>query len=253
MSDLPAPDIVLVCVKSYGLDEALRQIAAHCHSDTVVIPLLNGIDIHERIRARLPKTRVLPACAFVGTHLDRPGVVSQAGGDGVIQLGSDPDSPSFVPTPFLSLLGEAGIRFTWFDDPLPAIWEKYLFISAFGLVTAASEKALGEVMSDANLVADVRGIMSEVASLASREGVVLDPDVIPRALDKARGLPPETKTSYQRDIEAGGPNEGDLFGGTILRRGKQLGVPTQTTEKVYARVLAGGGQDESHDRDRGAS
>ena len=97
MKDLPVPDVVLLCVKGYGLDEALRQIAAHSHDGTVVIPLLNGIDIHERIRAQLPNTRVLPACVFVGTHVDRPGVISQAGGDGVIFLGGDPDDPGFVP------------------------------------------------------------------------------------------------------------------------------------------------------------
>ncbi len=130
MKRLPVPDVVLLCVKGYGLDEALRQIAAHCGEDAVVIPLLNGVDIHERIRVHLPKARVLPACVFVGTHVDRPGVVSQAGGDGVIVLGGDPDDPDFVPVSFLSLLEDAGIRFTWFDDPRPAIWEKYVFISA---------------------------------------------------------------------------------------------------------------------------
>jgi 2-dehydropantoate 2-reductase len=239
MKRLPVPDVVLLCVKGYGLDEALRQIAAHCGEDAVVIPLLNGVDIHERIRVHLPKARVLPACVFVGTHVDRPGVVSQAGGDGVIVLGGDPDDPDFVPVSFLALLEDAGIRFTWFDDPRPAIWEKYVFISAFGLVTAASRKTLGAVLTDNRLLEDAREIMREVASLAVREGVVLDPEVVSTAVAKARGFPFETKTSFQRDVESGGQDEGDLFGGTILRLGKRHGVPTPTTQRVYAQVRDG--------------
>lgn len=236
MRDMPVPDVVLVCVKSYGLDDALRQIASRCEDRTVVIPLLNGIDIHERIRVQLPKARVLPACVFVGTHLDRPGVVSQAGGDGVIFLGADPDDPGFVPAPFLSLLEDAGVPFTWFDDPRPAIWEKFVFISAFGLVTAASRKTLGEVLGDARLLDDVRQIMSEVVALAGREGVALDPNITANALAKAGGFPFDTKTSFQRDLEAGGKNEGDLFGGAILRLGERHATPTPVTKRVYRQV-----------------
>jgi 2-dehydropantoate 2-reductase len=239
LRDLPVPDVVLLCVKSYGLDEAVRQIAAHRRKETVVIPLLNGVDIHARIRARLPETRVLPACVVVGTHLDRPGVVTQAGGDGVITVGRDPDNPGFVPEVFLSLLAEAGIRHRWLDDARPALWEKYVFISAFGLVTAASRKTVGEVLADPRLEVDAREIMHEVVALAAREGVALDASVISQAMARAGGFPLQTKTSFQRDVEAGGQDEGDLFGGTILRLGKAHGVPTPATARVYALVRAG--------------
>jgi 2-dehydropantoate 2-reductase len=236
MKDLPVPDVLLLCVKGYGLEEALRQIAAHSHNGTVVIPLLNGIDIHERIRAQLPDARVLPACVFVGTHVDRPGVVSQAGGDGVIFMGADPDHLRFVPVPFLSLLEDVGIRFTWFDDPRPAIWEKYVFISAFGLVTAASRRTLGEVVRDPCLLEDTCEIMREVVAIAECQGVALDPDVIPNAVTKAGGFPFETKTSYQRDVESGRQDEGDLFGGTILRLGRRHRLPTPATRRAYAQI-----------------
>lgn len=239
--DMPVPDVVLLCVKGYSLDEALGPIAAYCHDETVVIPLLNGVDIHERVRARIPEARVLPACVFLGAHLHRPGVVLQEGGDGVILLGSDPDHPGFVPRHFLALLDDVGIRHEWFEDPRPAIWEKFVFISAFGLVSAASRKTVGEVLADAPLLEDVRGIMNEVLGLAVQEGIALDPDIIPATLAKASGFPPETKSSLQRDVEVGGRDEGDLFGGTILRLGERFGVPTPVTERVYVRVRSGAG------------
>jgi 2-dehydropantoate 2-reductase len=236
MNDLPVPDVVVVCVKSYDLAAAVGQIAVHRHEETVVIPLLNGVDVQARVRAHLATGRVCPAGVYVGVHLERPGLVTQAGGDGVIFAGRDPDDPGFVPQPFLSLLDDAGIPYRWLDDPRPALWEKYMFIAPFGLVTAASGKALGEVLADTRLVGDVRAIMDEVAVLAAREGVALGPDVVPNALTRAGAFPFETRTSFQRDVEAGRRDEGDLFGGTILRLGKRHGVPTPSTERVYAQV-----------------
>jgi len=185
LGQAPAPDVVFVCVKSYDLDGVALQIACHCHDDTVIVPLLNGVDIHPRLRARISGGHVLPACVFVGTHLERPGVVTQAGGEGVILMGRDPDLPEFVPRELLDLLDRVGISCRWLGDARPALWEKYIFISAFGLVTAASGRTLGEVLLDPVLMAEVAGIMSEVVELARSEGIDMGPDAAARAVAKA--------------------------------------------------------------------
>lgn len=236
MDAMPEPDVVLLCVKSYGLTRALEQIAAHCHENTVVIPLLNGIDIHDRTREHLRNGLVLPSCVFVGTHVSAPGAISQEGGDGIIFMGADPDHPEVMPEGLLKLLGDAGIEYRWFPDSRQALWEKYLFIAAFGLVTAASARTLKGVLADTQLTNDVKGIMAEVAALADHEGIALGPHAIHVALEKAQQFPADTKTSLQRDVEAGRAHEGDLFGGTIVRLGIQYGIPTPVTERVYARI-----------------
>lgn len=236
MDALPEPDVVLLCVKSYGLTQALEQIAAHCHENTVVIPLLNGIDIHERTREHLHDGLVLPSCVFVGTHVSAPGVISQEGGDGIIFMGADPDHPEVVPEGLLQLLGNAGIDYRWFTDSRQALWEKYLFIAAFGLVTAASARTLKGVLADTELTHEVKGIMTEVVALADHEGIVLGPQAVQAAVEKAEQFPVGTKTSLQRDVEAGRAHEGDLFGGTIVRLGIQYGIPTPFTRRVYERI-----------------
>lgn len=236
LSDAPLPDIVLLCVKGYDLGDAARQIASHCHERTVVVPLLNGIDIYERVRASVGAGYVLPACVFVGTHLVRPGLVRQEGGDGLMFLGADPAHPAFVPEPFLDLLDRSQVSHRWFQDSRPALWEKFLFISAFGLVTATSGKTLGQVLLDERAMCDVTGIMGEVLQLAVLEGVDMPVGAIDTAVAKAQAFPLETKTSLQRDVEAGRRHEGDLFGGSIVRLGERHGVETPHTRRVYSRL-----------------
>jgi 2-dehydropantoate 2-reductase len=236
LAEAPVPDVVLLCVKGYDLDEAARQIAAHCDAHTAVVPLLNGVDVCERIRGTLTAGYVLSACALVGTHLERPGLVKQVGGDGLLFLGDDPEHPGYVPEPLLHLLDRSGVAYRWFEDSRPAVWEKFLFISAFGLVTATSGMTVGEVLFDESAMRDVTGIMDEVVGIAALEGVDLPEDAIDVALAKARAFPFETRTSLQRDVEAGRRHEGDMFGGAIARLGERHGLETPSTRRVYSRL-----------------
>ena len=57
------------------------------------------------------------------------------------------------------------------------------------------------------------------------------------SLEKARNFAPETRTSYQRDVETPGKqNEGHFFGGAILRLGQELGVATPITARIYGEI-----------------
>ncbi len=97
VEDLPDPDLILVCVKSYDLDGAIQAILPKVHENTVILPLLNGADIYERIRKNMAAGIVLPACVYVGTHIQAPGVIYQSGGDGRILFGADPKYARFDP------------------------------------------------------------------------------------------------------------------------------------------------------------
>jgi len=233
---IPTPDIILLCVKSYDLDTAVRKIKSKMKDDTVIIPLLNGVDIYDRIRAQLDKGIVLPACAFVGTHIQSPGIIKQNGG-GTITLGRDPQHPEFTAQNVTDFFKRMEISYTWSDDPFPAIWEKYIFIAAFGLVSVRTGKTLGEITDDAEARETVRSIMAEVAMLAKAKGISLPANVIDESLDKANKVPRDTKSSYQRDVESGRrSNEGDLYGGTIIRMGQSLGIATPITESIYSEI-----------------
>ena len=237
LEEVPVPDLCLLCVKSYDLQAAAFALAKRVGSDTVIIPLLNGVDIYERIREILHKGTVLPACAYVATHIEGPGVVTQKGTEGIILCGKDPKNPSLDPAPIISFFNDMSIRFTWLDDPFPAIWEKYIFIAAFGLVTAYSGKTLGEVMSDESLKGLVERIMVEIVSIAERKCIQLHEEIVSMSLDKANRFTFETKTSFQRDMESPGrQNEGDLFGETIVRMGKLTGVPTVVTQAICLKM-----------------
>jgi 2-dehydropantoate 2-reductase len=235
---IPAPDLILVCVKSYDLQAAAADIRANIKATTIILPLLNGIDIYERIRSLLEAGTVLPSCVYLGTHIESPGVINQSGGNGIILTGPDPRFPQYSVRNLLDFFKKAGIGIEWKDSAYPAIWEKFIFIAAFGLVTACARKSLGEVMAEPELSNQVRGIIQEIVAISGKKRIQLPGDIVEKSLQKAYNFPFNAKTSFQRDVESWPkPNEGDLYGGAIIKAGAAYGVPVPITERVYSRIL----------------
>lgn len=230
---LPPVDLVLITVKSYDLEDAIRGMAAHIGRKTMIIPLLNGIDIYRRIREGLPQGLVFPGCVYQSGFVAEPGKVVHLSGDLII-YGKDPGHLEAVPEEVFKLFRDTGIHYRWMDDPNPAIWEKFIFIAAFGLITADSGKTVREVMADSRLREYTREIMHEITRIATAEWINLPDNVVSESLAKGNSVAFNLKTSLQRDVEQRKKfNEADLFGGTILRLGRKHGIATPVTETIY--------------------
>jgi 2-dehydropantoate 2-reductase len=231
-NEIPTPDLILICVKSYDLDAAIDEISKNMKDDTIIIPLLNGVDIYDKIRKKVKKGIILPACVYVGTYIEKPGVVTQNGGEGKIIMGKDPNYPSFIPNSIIDLFNNLEIDYEWIDNSFPDIWEKYIFIAPFGIVNTAYNKNLGEIMADSKFKNQVQQIMEEIVKIAEFEGIKLRETIIEESLLKGNNFPFDTTTSYYKDVKNGKKNEGDLFGGTIIRLGKRYNILTPVTEKL---------------------
>ncbi|MEM9644234.1 MAG: 2-dehydropantoate 2-reductase [Planctomycetota bacterium] len=232
-SSLPPLDMCLICVKDFDLPGVLNSIRPAVTPDTVLLPLLNGVDVDVRVRQAIPTSVVLPACVYVGTHVREPGTVVQNGGACKILFGPDPQRPDFDLQPIQRLLGQASIRFEFRRDVQSEVWTKFIFICSFGLVSAAHDKTLGEILSNEVLLGQVEQVMHEAATVAFRSGVHLPTDVIESSLGKALTFPPTTKTSFQRDFENGTkPDERELFAGALIRLGRNLNVEVPRTQAI---------------------
>jgi len=234
---LPQLDICLVCVKSYDLRAVLAQLQPKLHEKSIILPLLNGVDIYDRVKEAIPSAAVLPACVYIGTHIEAAGKVTQRGGACTILMGPDPRAPERVLQPLFIALADSGIKYQWFDDVAPAIWTKYLFIAAFGLVGAAYDKTLGQIVQSPHLNGLVQSVMGEIEAIAKKKHIALPDTIVADSLKKGGQFAFETKTSFQRDVEQRDkPDERDLFSDTIIGLGTALGIDTPITQSLSLRI-----------------
>ena len=231
---IPVPDLYLLCVKGYDLKEAVGSISKKCSADTVILPLLNGVDIYERMRTVLKKGIIPPAAVYISSSIEKPGTVRQKGPEGHIVLGKDPQHINYDYQVLIEFCQKIGIKITWYDNPYAAIWGKYIFITAFSLMTAYSGKPIGGVLEDDTLKSMTENIMNEVLLIGKAKNVNFESDIVEKTIEKARNFPYETKTSFQRDYEKGNNrHEGDIFGGTLICMAEEHNLSIPTISEVY--------------------
>lgn len=239
ISEIKNPDLVLICVKEYDLENVCKQLLPVIHKDTVLLPMMNGADIYDRIRTIIPDHTVLPTCVYVASHIKKRGTVEHKGNAGKIIVGRDPEHFS-VPVEWITeLLSESKIDFDFKDNSLKDIWTKFIFIASFGLVTAKHNSSMGAVCTNEQQKNEATGIMKEIKQIAAKKGIDLQEDIIDATFNKASTFPFETPTSLQLDINSGKKdNELELFAGAVLKYGAETGVETPFTQKIYTEIKA---------------
>jgi 2-dehydropantoate 2-reductase len=237
IGDIKNPDLVLICVKEYDLENVCKQLLPVINKDTILLPMMNGADIYDRIRAIIPDHTVLPTCVYVASHIKERGTVEHKGNAGKIIVGRDPEHFSTPVEWVTDLLNESKIEFDFKDNSLTAVWTKFIFIASFGLVTAKHNSSMGAVCTDEHQKKEATGIMNEIQLIAAKKGIDLQEDIIRATFEKASTFPFETPTSLQLDINSGKKeNELELFAGAVLKYGAEVGVETPFTQKIYTEI-----------------
>ena len=73
--ELPRPDLIVLGVKAYDLDEVLNQIEPVLTERTVILTLQNGIDTEDRLLARIQRDCVVGGVAYIYSKIAEPGVI----------------------------------------------------------------------------------------------------------------------------------------------------------------------------------
>jgi len=230
-------DIVLLCVKGYGLTESAKLLAPAIGDNTIVISLLNGVDNVEKLQSVLTKGRIWNGCVYISSLLTGLGACQQVGGSCKMFFGNEtreePDGKRVE-----ELFRKADIDAEYRNDIKDIAWEKYVFVSSVGNATTFRNTSFGEILEDNEGMELLGTLLDELLALADAHGVRFPDNIKEATIDKVRGFPSETKTSYQRDFEQGNRTEIDTFAGFIVDDARRLGLPTPIHEKVYAALKA---------------
>ncbi|MCF8054470.1 MAG: 2-dehydropantoate 2-reductase [Deltaproteobacteria bacterium] len=229
-------DFVLVCTKSYGLEDSLATYRGIFGANTVTVSLLNGVNNDKRIAQVLGgEGFVLDGLVYINAGILEPGVISQNGPVSKLIFGTNSDLSTY--RPLEALMKEAGIDAHLVSDITTQVWIKYLFICPLAGITAMRKKSLGEINSSAADRQMLEGMIKEAKAVADKQGVALPDDIVATTLKRVGDYPAAARTSMQKDFEAGNKTELDVFTGYISRAGKELRVPTPLHDEVYQALL----------------
>ncbi|MEE8434257.1 MAG: 2-dehydropantoate 2-reductase [bacterium] len=227
-------ELVIVAVKAYGLDAAAEAMLPLMGETTTVLPLLNGVDIGERLDAVLGADRVMPGLCMLSSFIAEPGVIHQVTPFEYIKFGETSGKASERGRAIETTMKGAEINAELSADITVELWDKFLFLTAVAGLCAVSRSPLGLVRSDPDLRAMLAGQIGETEALGRAKGVNLAPDAAERILAQLDGVPAEAKPSMLMDLEAGRPLELEVLQGTLIKMGAELGIETPVARFIYA-------------------
>ena len=226
--------LILLATKAYDLDAAARAMRPLLGEDSVVLPLLNGVDIPERVARHIPATQVLAGLTYSPANRPAPGVVHQPGARQKVIFGEVDGSISRRARNILALLERCGIEAELTDQVHKAIWSKFMFVTANGGVCGVTGSPMGTVLGHPETRALYEACCREVEAVARARGVHLAENIVPISLEHAHAMPPDTQPSMLQDLEAGKPLELDVLNGTVARLGRELRVPVPVNTLIHA-------------------
>ncbi|MEF9886633.1 ketopantoate reductase family protein [Streptomyces sp. P9-A4] len=224
---LDAPyDVVLLSVKSIGLDGAIEDVAPAVGPDTVVVPLLNGLAHLDALNARFGASAVLGGVAKVVTSLDEDGAIRRFAPLAHLALGEQDGTDSARVAAVRTTLGTAGIASPVPGHIVTAMWHKWVFITTLGAVTSLMRGTVGDVYDVPGGPVLGPALLDEAAAVAAAAGHPLPEAERAATLAAVSASGSPMVPSLYRDLTAGRPTEVEHLFGDLTDRARALGVAT---------------------------
>lgn len=236
IAEIGIVDFIVIATKSYDLETIIQQLRPCINQDTIVLPLLNGVDSKERIKNILPDNIVLDGCVYIVSRLKQYGVIENSGNIQTLYFGLD----NIVNEKLLlleSLFKEANIEASLSSNISTIIWEKFIFISPTATATSYFDESIGEVLSDKEHYETIMELIEEVKQIAKAKQIIVSDDITEKTLKKLKALPFETTSSMHTDFKnKKSNNELQSLTDYVLREGMKYNLETPIYNKTYAEL-----------------
>ncbi len=222
-------DVLWVATKTYQLETALQAVPS---SPRYIVPLLNGVDHIEVLRAHFGRDRVLPATIAVEAEKTAPGRFVQRSPFVNLNLAASAEQ---VLGAIVARLRDLEFTCKFIQNEQTLLWSKLCFLGPLALITSASGMNKGNIYADAEWKRKLISSMTEACAVAKANGAEVAPAQIQAIYD---GLPSGIRSSMQKDLAARRQLELDAIGGPIVRGGKRYGIDVSTAAALIAVIRA---------------
>jgi 2-dehydropantoate 2-reductase len=232
--ELPKPDLIVLGVKAYDLDEVMDQIEPILTNKTVILTLQNGIDTEDRLIARINRDCVVGGVAYIYSKIVEPGVIDHFK-KGTVAIGELMGHESERLLAIRDLFASTGIPCHISKDLRRSKWEKMCWNCVFNPITVLIDDRVAKALDHPEMTGVIRQIVGECAAISAALKVPLPLDM-PERVVKASQEIRDIHTSMYDDWKAGRRTEIDYLNGFIVEQGRTLGIPTPVNEALTAMI-----------------
>jgi len=229
-------DAVILAVKAYALDGALKDLAPAVGSRTMIVPLLNGIRHLDVLVARFGEAAVLGGVCIVATMLDAQGCIVQLNEMQELVYGERDGSLSTRLHALDAALSGAGFAARASAEVLPEMWEKWVLLATTGALTCLLRGTVGEIEAVPGGTELALRFLAEAVGVAAASGYPPREAFLARTRGMLTAKGSGFASSMYRDLQGGAPVEVEHILADMLRRAGAMGLAVPLLEAAVAQL-----------------
>lgn len=232
-SEIGYVDFIILCTKSYDLESTIQKLQICITYETIILPLLNGVDNRERIKKILPNNLVLDGCVYIVSRLTQAGRVENYGKTEKLYFGLDNfENEKLIQLEQLFKL--SNIDATLSKNISTIIWEKFIFISPTATATSYYDSTAGAILSPPEKLNTFNKLIEEVSLIAKAKKITINKNIIDKTLNTMKSLPLETTSSMHFDFQNKKPHtELNSLTAYVVNEGKKYNIMTPTYDRLF--------------------
>ena len=229
------PDVILVCVKGYSMDETVPTIKKIAGKETVVIPILNIYGTGGRLQKNLPELTVTDGCIYVSANILEPGVILQHGKILRVVFGArKPEEETEKMREVAKDMVTDDLEVILSENIRRDAMVKFSYVSPIGAAGLYCNAVAADFQREGEQREMFKALIREIVALSHAMGIEFAEDLVERNLKILASLSPEATTSMQRDVIEGKRSEMDGLVYEVVRMGREYKVSMPQYEKAAA-------------------
>ena len=231
------PDVILVCVKGYSLEDTIPFIQRVANPSTIVIPVLNIYGTGAKMQEKLPNLLVTDGCIYVSANIKEPGVLIQHGKILRVVYGVR-EKEEYDPRleEIKQDFDVSGIDGVLSENIRRDALEKFSYVSPVGAAGLYYHATAADFQREGEEREAFKTMIREITALAEAMGVPFERDMVEVNLKILSTLASEATTSMQRDVMDGKSSEIDGLVYEVVCMGERYHVPVPMYEKVAEKL-----------------
>jgi len=231
-------DVVFVSVKSYSLKEAMDQFAPAIGSDSMILPILNGIGHVDRLTERFGAAAVLGGMANISATIDEQGRVLHLIPLNNLVYGEVAGGTSARIRALHACMENAGFNARASEAVMRDMWEKFAQLGVGAGITCLMRASIGDIMAAPGGREATMRLFDECCAVATAAGFKPRPAFVQAASTLVTTTGSPLKWSMLRDIERGSVTEGAHILGDLVSRARALKLETPILDLAWTHVAA---------------
>lgn len=229
-------DVILISTKSYHLDGVTESIAPYVGTETMILPLLNGMAHMEVLSDAFGKEKLLGGLCFIEATLNEDGTVLQKSPIHELVFGERSGEKSKRILQLQAAFDGTKASFRLSENIEQDMWHKYLFITALSGITSLFRSPIGPIREQQHGSETIQRLLCETVEIMKGIGAPIADGSMDTTYGRLNDIGFGMKSSLQRDMEKTLPTEGDHLFGYLLKQASQLGLAAPTLSAIYANV-----------------